>query len=141
MPDACGHAQVVVCAFGIGSTIADGHALADAVLDVCSRGNTVGCTASPPAPLPKALPPVAMTPRAAFFAPTRRVLWADAAGLVAAELVSVYPPGIPLLVPGERVTAAVLEAWGASLTGRLRVSGVSDTSLETMLVVDDSGTL
>lgn len=131
--------QVVVCAFGIGSTPADGHALADALLAMCNTENSAP-PVSPPvyAAPPMQLPPsVALTPRAAFFAPIRRVQWDEALGTVAAELVSVYPPGIPLLVPGEQVTAPALEAWSAARAGHARVTGVSDASLATMLVVDN----
>lgn len=46
----------------------------------------------------------AISPRTAFFAPHRAVDFADAVGAVAAESLSVYPPGIAVTVPGERLT-------------------------------------
>ena len=45
-----------------------------------------------------------MSPRAAFFAPRETVPVADAVGRVSVELVAPYPPGIPVLAPGEEVT-------------------------------------
>jgi lysine decarboxylase len=50
-----------------------------------------------------------MTPREAFFADYRYVPLSDAAGQISSEIVTVYPPGIPLLVPGETVTQEVLD--------------------------------
>jgi arginine/lysine/ornithine decarboxylase len=47
---------------------------------------------------------LAMTPREAYFAPSRSVNLTDAAGEVAAELVTPYPPGIPVLAPGDLIT-------------------------------------
>lgn len=49
--------------------------------------------------------PQAMTPREAFFSETEEVPLRDAVGRVIADLVTPYPPGIPILVPGEVITA------------------------------------
>src|SRR4051794_3135163 len=45
-----------------------------------------------------------LTPREAFFAPRQVVPLAEAAGRVTTEMIAPYPPGIPLLLPGDRVT-------------------------------------
>ena len=50
-----------------------------------------------------------MLPRAAFFAPSHTVALHDAVGRVSVELVAPYPPGIPILAPGEEVTGEVLD--------------------------------
>ncbi|MBE3576404.1 MAG: aminotransferase class V-fold PLP-dependent enzyme [Limnochordales bacterium] len=55
-------------------------------------------------------PQVAVSPRDAFFAPSEWVEWDRAVGRVAAEWIAPYPPGIPLVSPGEVVTPAVIEA-------------------------------
>jgi lysine decarboxylase len=59
------------------------------------------------------LPPVGragqLTPRDAFFADHQYVPLDEAAGKVSSEIVTVYPPGIPLLIPGEVVTVEILE--------------------------------
>src|SRR5919108_648711 len=49
-----------------------------------------------------------MTPREAFLGPQEVVPAADAAGRVAAESLAAYPPGIPNVLPGERLTAETL---------------------------------
>ena len=50
--------------------------------------------------------PAAMSPRAAFLATRERVPIAAAEGRIAAECLAAYPPGIPNVIPGERLTGA-----------------------------------
>lgn len=49
--------------------------------------------------------PQVMTPREAYFADSEEVCLADAVGRITADLVTPYPPGIPVLLPGELITA------------------------------------
>ncbi|MEY4323143.1 MAG: hypothetical protein RL410_924 [Actinomycetota bacterium] len=89
-------------------------------------------------PMPSAVwhvkPDVAMTPRAAYFAARRRIALKDAAGQISAEQFCPYPPGVPLLGPGERVTQEVIEA--IAIAGKSgRVAYCSDSSLQTIEVV------
>jgi arginine decarboxylase len=65
-------------------------------------------------PLDKVHPPTlrnrfAMTPREAFYSDTDMVSIDQAIGLVSAEIVTVYPPGIPLLVPGEEISHEAID--------------------------------
>ena len=77
-----------------------------------------------------------MTPREAYFLPQKAVAFASAAGRVSAELVSAYPPGIPMLVPGERVDAASLRTLDELRAAGCTLSGLADESGETLLVID-----
>lgn len=86
-----------------------------------------------------ALPPPRLLPRAAFFAGTDVVDRAAAVGRVSAELVAPYPPGIPLLVPGEEITAATLEALDAALSTGNRIAYAADPTLATLQVVAERG--
>ena len=54
-------------------------------------------------------PKVEMSPQAAFYARKRPVPIVKSLGHVAAEFVMCYPPGIPILAPGERITREVLD--------------------------------
>jgi lysine decarboxylase len=82
-------------------------------------------------------PEVVMTPREAFFGKRRRIPMSEAAGQVSAEQFCPYPPGVPLLAPGEAVTQETIEAIQAA--GRIcRVAYCSDPTLETIEVVDGS---
>ena len=68
-------------------------------------------------------PEVVTSPQEAFYAAKRSVPLADSAGLVCSEFVMCYPPGIPILAPGERITQDILDyieyarVKGCSLTG------------------------
>ncbi len=68
-------------------------------------------------------PDVAATPQEAFYAAKRSVPLEASAGCVCGEFVMSYPPGIPILAPGERITPAIVEyiryarAKGCLLTG------------------------
>ncbi|MGH2877061.1 MAG: aminotransferase class I/II-fold pyridoxal phosphate-dependent enzyme, partial [Solirubrobacteraceae bacterium] len=79
-------------------------------------------------------PRAAMTPREAFFAPHERVDAADAAGRVCAETAAPYPPGIPVLAPGEIIDAELLARLRGEAAGS-RVAYCSDPTLSTVLVV------
>jgi arginine/lysine/ornithine decarboxylase len=50
-----------------------------------------------------------MTPRDAFYSDTELLSVDQAAGRVSAEIVTVYPPGIPLLVPGEEISREAID--------------------------------
>ena len=77
----------------------------------------------------------AMTPRDAFFAAARPVPLGRAAGEVATELVTPYPPGIPVLAPGEVITADKLAYLAQGSAHGMYVCGPADPSLATVQVV------
>lgn len=56
------------------------------------------------------LPPALLSPREAVNRPVERVSLLEAEGRVSAETVSLFPPGIPLLVPGELITGELLDS-------------------------------
>ena len=81
-------------------------------------------------------PDTVMSPREAYFAPHRRQPAQSAIGRISAELVAPYPPGIPVLAPGERITADALESLLVARTAGVRIAYASDPSLATLLVVE-----
>ena len=68
-------------------------------------------------------PQVAVSPQDAFYADKEKVELKDAPGRISGEFVMCYPPGIPILAPGERVTQEIREhieyarEKGCTLTG------------------------
>ena len=79
---------------------------------------------------------LAMTPRDAFFAASRKVTLAAAEGEVSAELVLPYPPGIPVLAPGEVITADKIAYLQEGAAHGQYISGPADPTLTTIRVVD-----
>lgn len=79
--------------------------------------------------------PVALPPRQAFYAPTEVVDLLEAEGRVCAEMVMVYPPGIPIFAPGEVITAENIHYILECLEHGLPVQGAEDETLERLRVV------
>lgn len=82
-----------------------------------------------------AVPAQGMTPREAFFAPKGSVAFSEAEGHIAAEQVMFYPPGIPILCPGDVIDAASLRYIEAMQALGLKVVGPRDALLGRIQVV------
>jgi lysine decarboxylase len=76
-----------------------------------------------------------LTPRDAFFAEREAVPWQEAAGRVCAEVVAPYPPGVPVLAPGERITEEALDGLRRASAGGARIAYAADPTLATVLAV------
>lgn len=79
-------------------------------------------------------PVTAVPPREAFFAATETVPTADSVGRTSAELIAPYPPGIPVLAPGETITAGTLAALVQARAAGVRIAYAADPSLSTVRV-------
>ena len=82
-------------------------------------------------------PNLAVAPRAAFFGRAETVAVADAIGRVSAELIAPYPPGVPVLAPGERVTEQTLGALLDARADGVRIAYARSRELETIDVLTD----
>ncbi len=78
----------------------------------------------------------AMTPREAFFARHVTVEADRAVGQVSAEVVAPYPPGVPVLVPGEVITAEALHLLRTAQAQGTRIAYAADPTLRTLQIVD-----
>jgi arginine/lysine/ornithine decarboxylase len=76
-----------------------------------------------------------MTPRDAFFGRVEQVPVGEAAGRVAAEMLSPYPPGVPVLAPGERISQEALDYLTSGVAAGMIVPDAADPSLQTLRVV------
>ncbi|MFI6444252.1 aminotransferase class I/II-fold pyridoxal phosphate-dependent enzyme [Kitasatospora sp. NPDC050543] len=82
--------------------------------------------------------PVRMTTRQAFLAPSRLVRAQDAVGRVSADTLAAYPPGIPNVLPGEVITAELVEFFqltAATQGGHVR--GAADPAVSKLRIVDE----
>jgi arginine decarboxylase len=94
---------------------------------------------APPGEHPEFAPPppwgpLAMTPREAFLGPQEVVAFDDANGRVAAESLAAYPPGVPNVLPGERLTRETLDYITESVAHGGYVRGAVDRELRTLRV-------
>ena len=77
------------------------------------------CPPIPPPPLPQRV----CSPRSALFAPSRLRPLEDCEGEVAACQIAPYPPGVPVVAPGERISKkelAYLKKIGYNMLSEVR---------------------
>ncbi|MBC7474854.1 MAG: aminotransferase class I/II-fold pyridoxal phosphate-dependent enzyme [Candidatus Sericytochromatia bacterium] len=122
----------------VGNDQRDLDRLVDAVRDIAEKGDFEKDlrveTKAPPIP---AIPKSIMTPREAFFAPTEKVPFANSIGRVCAEIVSPYPPGIPILAPGEEITENIVDYLQLIYNHGAFINGPEDVRLHTIKVIRD----
>jgi arginine decarboxylase len=128
--------NVIVAIFGMGErALPEAARLLGALREAAARvgvdprGGEVSFAAPPP------WGELAMTPREAFLGAQEAVPAAGAAGRIAAESLATYPPGIPNVLPGERLTAETLAYVQRTLEQGGSVRGASDRLLRTVRVV------
>jgi arginine decarboxylase len=80
-------------------------------------------------------PQTVLAPREAFFAPNQTVPAREAIGRVSAELIAPYPPGVPVLAPGELITAEAVEALREVAADGGRIAYAADPTLATFQVI------
>jgi arginine decarboxylase len=127
---------VVVGAFGMGGRAAP---LADRFVTALEQV-TAGLDASDEAHgLPFAVPPpwgpMEIAPRDAFLGPQEPVPFAEAEGRIAAEGLAAYPPGVPNVLPGERLTRESLDFITDTLAHGGYLRGAVDRTMRTVRVV------
>jgi arginine decarboxylase len=76
-----------------------------------------------------------MLPREAFFGPTESVPADEAPGRIAAELATPYPPGVPVLVPGDLITKEAVEYLRSGVGAGMQLPDPASPSLDTIKVV------
>ncbi len=80
----------------------------------------------------------AMAPRDAFLGRSEAVAVDDAIGRISCESVAGYPPGVPTLLPGERVTEEVIAYLRALTASGARLHGAADPTFATVRVLVES---
>lgn len=80
-------------------------------------------------------PDVAVTPQYAFYAAKESLPIEETAGRVCSEFVMCYPPGIPILAPGERVTEKILEYIRYAKEKGCQLTGPENAKIERLNVL------
>lgn len=122
----------------LGNTDEDIDRLVEAMRSIASSGSRQGARALDVALFQQLLsidPEVAMLPREAFYAPSRSVPFDGSAGQICAEVVTPYPPGIPVLMPGERISREIIAAL-THIQAMGNPVSASDLTLRSIRVVD-----
>ena len=77
-----------------------------------------------------------MPPQAAFYAKRVSMPINETAGRVCGEFVMCYPPGIPILAPGERITKDILDYIAFAKEKGCSLTGPQDMNVEFLEVVE-----
>ena len=77
-----------------------------------------------------------MTPRDAFFARSVALPLGEANGKISADLIIPYPPGIPVIAPGDVIEQHKLDYLASGVAHGFYISGAADPSLQTIRIVD-----
>ncbi len=81
-------------------------------------------------------PEQVLSPRRALFGVTKAVPFEQAEGKICSEIITFYPPGIPILCPGERITRDHIDYCRALQNAGMHISGPEDYTLTTIKVVE-----
>ncbi len=124
----------LIAIMGIGSNKADVQALVAALTDIEKKYK--GTQQNWYLQIPSLSTEMVMIPRDVFLlSKTKRVPLKKAAGHIAAQALTPYPPGIPVLIPGERITQEICD-YLLDISGKdIRVSGQETEELRTIKVV------
>lgn len=121
---------------------ADSPETADRLLE--ALGALVQAAPELPAPAPVLLPEAAdlemetvQLPRDAFFGPVEVVPAKEAEGRIAAEQITPYPPGIPAILPGERINGRVIDYLVSGAAAGMVLPDPADPQLNTIRVVQE----
>lgn len=114
-----------------GDSPATVEALARALEQLPEGAGTLELPPEPP------WPEVVVTPREAYLGEKRSVPLTEAVGRIAAELVAPYPPGIPVVAPGERLTADVVQYLSHAVRLGHHLQGPADPALRSIQVMEE----
>jgi arginine/lysine/ornithine decarboxylase len=123
-----------ICVPGIGTVQEDFDRLLFAVRDISERYRGLRGPLSWDEALPPA-PPAVMTPREAHFSVRVRVPRREAEGRICAQMIVPYPPGIPVVCPGEVITKDICAFLDEQLRKGRRLHGLHEKDRDGITVL------
>jgi lysine decarboxylase len=127
----------ILCIVTPGDTEAEIDILVEALRDLSlSRNETTSSIKALEVHVPN-IPLLALSPRDAFYSEVEVVPIEETVGRIIAEFVMVYPPGIPILIPGEIISKENVDYIKENLEVGLPVQGPEDPELKTIRVIKE----
>ncbi len=127
----------ILCIFTPGDSQNDADRLVEALTEIAHHMSEKDVTHQQTEVLLPEIPLLAMTPRDAFYANTEVIPLKEASGRIIAEFVMVYPPGIPIFIPGEIITEDNISYIFKNLDAGLPVQGPEDSTLNMIRVIKE----
>jgi len=110
--------------------------LLDALKDISKRffgkGKKIGESVGKMPTIPESI----LIPREAFYSENNKIKFSESEGKICAEMIMAYPPGIPVIYPGERITRDIITYIQNLKAAKLHVQGMEDPELEYIKVID-----
>jgi arginine decarboxylase len=127
----------ILCIITIGDTAVEGDILVNALKELAEEREHLNEKFEPIQVLLPDIPVLALTPRDAFYADTEVIPFEESEGRIIAEFIMVYPPGIPIFIPGEIITKENLHYVRENLEAGLPVQGPEDEEIKTIRVIKE----
>lgn len=124
----------ILVLISIGTTKKDIERLIDSIGTIISTNNKrfIGDIKIKPI-----IPKVVLSPRDAFYKKKQSVLLKDSLGKISAESIMAYPPGIPIISPGELITSEIIDYINILKDNNAYLTDMSDKNLENILIVKE----
>lgn len=126
----------ILCIITAGDTKKDADVFIQALRRLAQERKEQAAKVSTQVLLPN-IPALAVTPRDAFYAETELVDFDESEGRIIAEFIMVYPPGIPIFIPGEVITADNLIYIKKNREAGLPVQGPEDFDFKKLRVIKE----
>ena len=127
----------ILCIITLGDTEVETNLLVKALKELAEECEHRPTKIEPVKVLLPEIPVLALTPRDAFYAETEVIPFEESEGRIIAEFVMVYPPGIPIFIPGEIITKENLHYIKENLEAGLPVQGPEDDEMKTIHVIKE----
>jgi arginine decarboxylase len=126
----------ILCIITSGDTEEETGILIHALKKLSEEHNQMNNKAKIDIELPE-IPVLALSPREAFYSESEVVPLKEAAGRIMAEFIYVYPPGIPIVMPGEIMTKENIHYILKNIESGLPVQGPEDVTIQTVKVIKE----
>jgi arginine decarboxylase len=127
----------ILCIITLGDTEVEAILLINALKELADECQHRTERIEPVEVLLPEIPVLALTPRDAFYSETEVIPFEESEGRIIAEFIMVYPPGIPIFIPGEIITKENLHYIRKNLEAGLPVQGPEDDEIKKILVIKE----
>ncbi|MCR8633547.1 aminotransferase class I/II-fold pyridoxal phosphate-dependent enzyme [Paenibacillus radicis (ex Xue et al. 2023)] len=130
----------ILCLITPGDTHENVDTLLNALRELSSQNYNVRPATDLVIKVPK-IPQLTLTPRDAFYGDTEVIPFKESADRIIAEFIYVYPPGIPILLPGEVISQDLIDYITEHVEVGLPVKGPEDRSIENVKVIVETNAI
>ncbi len=122
----------ILAIVSLGDTKEDIQALINALKDIAQKTETREIKNSTRTPLK---PKLIVSPRDAFYSHKKSVLLSEAAGEISGEMIMAYPPGIPVVCPGEKISKDMIDYVRILKEEHCQLQGTADPYVDYIRVL------